>query len=244
MVPAALAGAVEIGSIVRRAAARPQGARLGGRKRGRAGRLRAAGDHRRRVARSVCRARRARAFGAWRYAGRLRPFLLAGSPRRVVRVLPPAPPAGAAAARSGAGELRDRRGDAPGARDAVVAAPPPARGPPARRRHGGARLAPVRRTLSSSCRPRQATPKCSPGGSLRSTGTSRAAARGVGRAAAGGCTVCRARASAFAPVGRLGLVVVLDAHSEAYVEQRAPTWDARPSSPPSGRAAPECRACR
>ena len=45
-------------------------------------------------------------------------------------------------------------------------------------------------------------------------------------AAAGGCTVVGARASAFAPVGRLGLVVVLDAHSEAYVEERAPTWDA------------------
>ena len=41
-------------------------------------------------------------------------------------------------------------------------------------------------------------------------------------AAGGGCVVVGSRASAFAPVGRLGLVVVLDAHSEAYVEQRAP----------------------
>ena len=32
-------------------------------------------------------------FGAWRYAGRLRPFLLAGSPPRIVRALPVARPA-------------------------------------------------------------------------------------------------------------------------------------------------------
>ncbi len=97
-VPAALAGAVEIGSIVRvplhgrkvrgwvvGSADEPDGYAL------------------REIIGVVSRGPSAELvelgrFGAWRYAGRLRPFLLAGSPRRIVRVLPPAPPARAAAA--------------------------------------------------------------------------------------------------------------------------------------------------
>jgi len=45
-------------------------------------------------------------------------------------------------------------------------------------------------------------------------------------AAAGGVTVVGARAGAWAPVPDLAAVVVLDAHAEAYQEERAPTWDA------------------
>jgi len=46
------------------------------------------------------------------------------------------------------------------------------------------------------------------------------------RARAGGCVVVGARAAAFAPVPRLAAAVVLDAHDEAYHEERAPTWAA------------------
>ncbi len=46
------------------------------------------------------------------------------------------------------------------------------------------------------------------------------------RARAGGCVVVGARAAAFAPLARLAAAVVLDAHDEAYHEERAPTWAA------------------
>ena len=54
-----------------------------------------------------------------------------------------------------------------------------------------------------------------------------AAAGEWARAAAGGCTVVGARAGAWAPVPRLGGVVVLDEHDEAYAEESSPTWHAR-----------------
>ena len=46
------------------------------------------------------------------------------------------------------------------------------------------------------------------------------------RARAGACMVVGSRATAFAPVPRLAAAVVLDAHDEAYHEERAPTWAA------------------
>jgi len=45
-------------------------------------------------------------------------------------------------------------------------------------------------------------------------------------ARAGGCVVVGTRAAAFAPLPRLAAAVVLDAHDEAYHEERAPTWAA------------------
>jgi primosomal protein N' (replication factor Y) len=47
-----------------------------------------------------------------------------------------------------------------------------------------------------------------------------------GQARAGGCVAVGARAAAFAPLPRLAAAVVLDAHDEAYHEERAPTWSA------------------
>jgi primosomal protein N' (replication factor Y) len=49
---------------------------------------------------------------------------------------------------------------------------------------------------------------------------------GWGRAAAGGCVAVGTRAAAWAPVARLRAAVVLDAHDEAYREERSPTWSA------------------
>jgi primosomal protein N' (replication factor Y) (superfamily II helicase) len=45
-------------------------------------------------------------------------------------------------------------------------------------------------------------------------------------ARAGGRVVVGTRAGAWAPVGRLRAAVVLDAHDEAFREERAPTWSA------------------
>jgi primosomal protein N' (replication factor Y) len=45
-------------------------------------------------------------------------------------------------------------------------------------------------------------------------------------AAAGAPVVVGTRIAAWAPVDRLGAVVVIDAHDEAYREERAPTWSA------------------
>ena len=42
-----------------------------------------------------------------------------------------------------------------------------------------------------------------------------------------GATVVGARAAAWAPVGDLAGVLVLDEHDEGYAEERAPTWNAR-----------------
>jgi primosomal protein N' (replication factor Y) len=44
---------------------------------------------------------------------------------------------------------------------------------------------------------------------------------------AAGATVVGARAAAFAPVGDLAAIVVIDEHAEAYREERMPTWHAR-----------------
>jgi len=45
--------------------------------------------------------------------------------------------------------------------------------------------------------------------------------------AAAGATVVGARAAAFATMPRLGAVLVIDEHDEAYKEERAPAWHAR-----------------
>ena len=46
-------------------------------------------------------------------------------------------------------------------------------------------------------------------------------------ARAGGVTVVGARAAAWSPLPQPAAIVVLDAHDEAYQEERAPTWHAR-----------------
>jgi primosomal protein N' (replication factor Y) len=46
------------------------------------------------------------------------------------------------------------------------------------------------------------------------------------QASTGACVVVGTRAAAWAPIGRLRAAVILDAHDEAYREERAPTWSA------------------
>ena len=44
---------------------------------------------------------------------------------------------------------------------------------------------------------------------------------------AAGATVVGTRAAAWAPVGNLAAIVVLDEHDEAHQQEQAPTWHAR-----------------
>ncbi len=63
--------------------------------------------------------------------------------------------------------------------------------------------------------------------SLRRAGIPAALMPGDWDRAAGGEVTVGTRAAAFAPVGPVGAVVVLDEHDEAYTEEAAPTWNAR-----------------
>lgn len=156
-------------------------------------------------------------WAAWRWAGRARTFLRAASPPGQVRA--PAPPAADPVPASSAAPVRVVR-LAPGsdryplvaatvdatAGDLLVLCPSVAQA-----RALAARLRRDRRPVACVAHDQ-------PG---------RAAAAEWARAAAGGSTVVGARAGAWAPLPRLGGVVVLDEHDEAYQEESSPTWHAR-----------------
>ncbi len=171
---------------------------------------------------------------AWRYAGRIRPLLVAASPPRIVRALP-CP--GAGVATSAAAPLRARAVvpspalaaaalAAVGSHRAVVRLPPLA-----------SRLELVLAVLGTSARAR-------PTGDALVLVPERRDAEILTRrlvrlgydvalhpddwvgAAAGGRVVVGTRTAALATTRSLAVVLVLDAHAQAYVEQRSPTWDA------------------
>jgi primosomal protein N' (replication factor Y) len=143
-------------------------------------------------------------WAAWRWAGRRGVFLKTASPPRVVRGTGgPAPDrttAGAAVRVIRVAPATDTLPlvlKAAADRDALVLAPG----------HAGAR------TIASR---------------LRAEGMACALMPDDWpRAAAGGYVVVGSRAGAWAPAPRLGRVLVLDEHDEAYQEERAPTWHAR-----------------
>ena len=161
-------------------------------------------------------------WAAWRWAGPVASFLRTSSPERVVRSLPspvrtavpPSSPGG------GAVELVD----------AALASGPRAvmRLPPA---------------LDAVLLVEDIVHRTGPDGVLVLAPSHRRAAaiesrlrdRGVpvallpdgwDRSAAGGSVSVGTRVAAWAPIPRLRAAVVLDAHDEAYREQRAPTWSA------------------
>ena len=161
-------------------------------------------------------------WGAWRFAGRLRPLLLAASPERLVRRLeawtPPVVPSAGVAEVTPVDRLV---AEALAAGDAVLRLPPTS-----------ARL-PVVAAVLRRC----------PGQALvlvESRDDAHRLARQLARigwpvallpagwpaAAAGAPVVIGTRNAALAP-GRPSVVVVLDAHSGAYRSERVPSLDAR-----------------
>jgi len=176
-------------------------------------------------------------WAAWRYAGRLRPLLVAASPPSLVRALGPAserrpPPAGTTTCLGGdttskralEGEIAAATVQALSGLSAVLRLPPAA-----------PRLAAVEAAAEATA---------DSDGDMLVLAASRAdavtlAARleraghavalqpeAWAQAASGGRIVVGARSAVLAPVACLRAVVVLDAHADSYQEQRVPTWQA------------------
>jgi primosomal protein N' (replication factor Y) len=180
-------------------------------------------------------------WAAWRWAGPLSSFLGTASPQRVVRGAWPdaTPPESGPRDRDGAG--RPGRPPSPGGGsvalvDGVVAAGADG----ATAEASIVRLAP---SLDAGLVALELIHRIGPTGTLvlvpSAAGATRLATRlrGAGlevalmpegweRAARGGSVVVGTRAAAWAPIRRLRAVVVLDAHDEAYREERSPTWSA------------------
>lgn len=176
-------------------------------------------------------------WAAWRYSGRLRPLLVAASPPRLVRALPAAPigAAGPSLFAAGPGGDPTSKGDL---EDEIASATAKAlsygsavlRLPPA-----APRLAAVEAVVGA----RRGEP-----GDVLVLAASRADATTLARrlersghvvalqpeawaeAASGGRVVVGTRSAVLSPLSRLSAVVVLDAHSDSYKEERAPTWEA------------------
>jgi primosomal protein N' (replication factor Y) len=176
-------------------------------------------------------------WAAWRYSGRLRPLLTAASPPRLVRALPPASPprawpagtvehAGGDATWDGTleREIATATAQALSSRSAVLRLPPAA-----------PRLAVIEAAIEATS---------AIAGDVLVLAASRADAVILAKrlersghavaiqpeawpeAAAGGRIVVGARSAVLSPVARLRAVVVLDAHSDSYQEERVPTWEA------------------
>ena len=156
-------------------------------------------------------------WAAWRWAGPVRPLLRVASPPVAVRGLPPAAPRGAPAfAPADEDALAHEAFDRP---RAVVRLPP------------GADPYMFVAAAAQAGDALVLTP--SPDGAaalarrLRRAGMPVALApREWARAAAGGSVVVGTRAAAWSPSPGLAAVVVLDAHDEAFQEERVPTWNA------------------
>jgi primosomal protein N' (replication factor Y) len=167
-------------------------------------------------------------WAAWRYSGRLRPLLVAASPPRLVRVLPPrADQVGTgkrAGHATGDNEIATAAVQALSCGSAVLRLPPAA-----------PRLAAVEAVIAATAGTE---------GDVLVLAASRADAVTLGsrlersgqavalqpeawaEAASGGRVVVGARSAVLAPVARLRAVVVLDAHADSYQEERVPTWQA------------------
>jgi primosomal protein N' (replication factor Y) len=209
-------------------------------------------------------------YAAWRYAGRLRPFLVAASPPRVVTPKPrPSPRPTATATATATAELavpisaapRDTQ-VAPAAAgassgttrtaqphlDAVDAAVRDGLGRPhsiLRLPPSGPRIVVVRAALGvvAAGKARTTGARLAHGSLLVLVPERRDAElldrllvrSGVdvalypdrwAQAASGAAVVVGTRTAALATLEHLAGVIVLDAHAEAYVDQRAPTWNA------------------
>jgi primosomal protein N' (replication factor Y) len=161
------------------------------------------------------------AWAAWRWAGRRDRFLRTASPPTAVRALPPPSVADVPvpeAADVVAAEAARGAFDHPGGLAVIRWPPGDDVGPlvleAVRRGHALVLCPSVDQAASVAARLRRAR--------LPVALHPRDWARG--RA---GCTVVGTRAAAWAPVGGLSAVLVLDEHDEGMQEERAPTWHAR-----------------
>lgn len=177
-------------------------------------------------------------WAAWRWAGRLRPFLLAASPPRQVRELPPVGRRGVAPpGRPAPAPLAEAVGRALAAGVAVLRLPPAAD-----------RLPVVEQAVAAGAAGDVLVLVPTHAEATRLAELLRRRGHDValqpaewGAAAAGGRVVLGTRGAAFAPVPRLAATVVLDAHADPYVETRAPTWNAADvASERSRRAGAPC----
>ncbi|MHB8497600.1 MAG: primosomal protein N' family DNA-binding protein [Acidimicrobiales bacterium] len=172
-------------------------------------------------------------WAAWRWAGSPASFLGTASPARVVRALPEGEGADGEVPEVPVG-IPSPGGGAVAMVEEALAASDGGRAPAV------VRLAPA---LDSLLVVRELLHRVGPAGVLVLAPT-RARAHQVATrlegagvsvaelpeawapAAAGRSVVVGTRSAAWAPLGRMRAAVVLDAHEEAYIEERAPTWSA------------------
>jgi len=157
-------------------------------------------------------------WAAWRWAGRPASLLRTAAPDRVVTGLPvaprPSPPPERAADREVMAALSATSPSA-----LLVRLPPAAPvGPVA--------YAAVTRGNALILCPTAASAR-SVGATLRRTGVPVAGHPRDWALGAAGATVVGTRAAAWAPVGDLAAVMVIDEHDEAHRQEQAPTWHAR-----------------
>ena len=154
------------------------------------------------------------AWAAWRWAGPVTTFLGAASPPAVVAGLPARPRSGPVPA-----PLDARLAAAFDGPRAVIRLPPAA--DPLELALAAARRGPALVVTPSIAGGRLLAAR------LRRAGVAVALHPRDWAVGAAGATVLGARAAAWAPVGDLAAVLVIDEHDEALQEERAPTWHAR-----------------
>jgi primosomal protein N' (replication factor Y) len=172
-------------------------------------------------------------WAAWRYSGRLRPLLVAASPQRLVRALPPRGHSEATYERPGGertgggapeGAIAAATFRALSAGSAVLRLPPAA-----------PRLVVVEAVIAATAGTHgdvlvlAASRADAVTLANRLERTGRAVAlqpEAWAEAASGGRVVVGARSAVLSPVAALRAVVVLDAHADSYQEERVPTWQA------------------
>ena len=152
-------------------------------------------------------------WGAWRWAGRPASFLKTASPERMVAALPLPPPSARPAPSH---DLLAR---------AVAGPRSVLRLPPATNLVHVARAAAGCGNALVLC-PSQALVRRVAHGLTRAGVAVAVHPQDWARGAAG-ATVVGTRAAAWAPVGDLAAVVVLDEHDEGHQQEQAPTWHAR-----------------
>jgi primosomal protein N' (replication factor Y) len=158
-------------------------------------------------------------WAAWRWAGRPASFLRTASPERVVARLPPARPASARLGGPPEHGVADLAVEALRHPRSVVRLPPASE--PA-----DVVLAAAARGHTLVLCPTVASARAAEG-RLRRSGVPVASHPRDWAQGAAGSTVVGTRAAAWAPVGGLAAVVVVDEHDEAHQQEQSPTWHAR-----------------